>query len=368
MMKRVLVIMNTLSMGGAETFVMKVFRTLDKERVVFDFLINNKKNNFYEDEVAALGGKVFFGISKSKNPIKSFSFIKNTVNNQHYTTVFVVAVHPLGFLDLLAAKLGGANNIVVRSTTSKRGGLLSVLLAHCCRVFIRLLSDTMIAPSIEAGRWLFGNSAIKKGKVLLLKNGIDTGAFVFDKDKRQVLRESLHLSSKNILVGHIGRFSKVKNHKKILDTFSKLKEKEPNARLALVGDGEDKEWAIQYTESLGLSQFVFFLGLRTDIPDLLCAFDVMLFPSFYEGMPNTIIEAQAVDLPCVLSDTITKDVQVTGNVSFLSLNESDEAWAQKCLGVIKKQRVDRTKMISDSGYSIRNTVDTLTSLFCEGRP
>lgn len=362
MIKRVLVIMNTLSMGGAETFIMKVFRCLDKEKYVFDFLINTTNNNVYETEVVSLGSKVFHGIPKSKNPIKSFLTIRNIVKNEHYTSVFSVAVHPLGFIDLLAAKFGGAKTLTVRSTTSQTGGVISKVLATLSRPFMRNIAHNMIAPSIVAAKWLYGDTAVIKGSVHILNNGVDTSKFVFSEEKRESTRCLLGIANEQLLVGHIGRFCKVKNHKKVVDTFVKILEVKPSSVLVLVGDGDDKEQIVQYSKVRGIRDSILILGIRNDIPELLCAFDVMLFPSFYEGMPNTIIEAQAVDLPCVISDTITRDVNITNEVIYVSLDSSDEQWANKVVNSKKSKRHNNSALIDKAGFSIQNTVNTLVCM------
>lgn len=363
MPQRVLIISNTIDAGGAETFVMKVFRKLDRKKIVFDFLINKKDSNFYLDEIEKLGGKVYYGVPKSVSPIQSFKSIYDCIRNNRYKIIFCIAVHPIGFWDLFAAKLAGAKRLLVRSTNSNAGGIISCFLAFLFRPLLRSIADVMYAPSKEAGIWLFGYKAVINNKVQLVNNGVDTNQFVYSLTKRETTRRILGLSEDTFVVGHIGRFNRQKNHKKILDVFVAIKKLRSNAVLLLVGDGENKKSIQKYAVSIGIIDSIRFLGIRTDISDLLCSFDVMVFPSFYEGMPNTIIEAQATDLPCVISDTISKDVKITDRISFLPLKADDKIWAKYAIDSVVAERTNNSYIIAAMGYDITETALNLSKYF-----
>lgn len=324
MAKRVLVIINTIDAGGAETFVMKIFRCLYKD-IVFDFLINKKDSVFYLDEITSLGGKVYYGESKSRNPIKSFKCTYRTVKGK-YTNVFCIAVHPLGFWDLMAARMAGAKTCLTRSTNSNAGGKASRIIAWICRPLIRWMSDEMLAPSKEAGRWLFGKHAVEKGKVKIITNGIPVEQYRFDEKKRNNKRVELGISDDSFVIGHIGRFNSQKNHDKLLDVFSEFHKKNSSSVLLLIGEGELLQNIKNKVSSLKIEEAVRFLGIRKDIPELLMAMDCFVFPSFFEGMPNAVIEAQATGLPCVVSDSISKDVKQIEDLSFIGLYEPTEVW------------------------------------------
>lgn len=360
---RILIITNTIDAGGAETFLMKVFRTIDRSRFVFDFLINKKDSTFYLDEIHALGGQVYYGESKSRNPIRSFLCIKKLVKQNDYKTVFCIAVHPIGFIDLFAAKMGGANKLLIRSTNSNAGGSISNFLAELSRPFVRMLADAMFAPSKEAACWLFGQNAVENNKVVILNNGVDTSLFTFSESRRKDAREKLGVDNTTLVIGHIGRFNRQKNHTKLIDVFCSIKSMNRNSKLVLVGEGEQINDVKNYVFEKKLTQDVIFLGIRKEIPDLLCAFDVMVFPSFYEGMPNTIIEAQAADLPCVISDTISPDVVITDKVKQLSLATNDAMWAASAIESYTYQRKDSSLDIAKAGYSIQTTMSLLCNYF-----
>lgn len=363
MQKRILVISNTIDAGGAETFVMKVFRAMDRKKYVFDFLINKRDSDYYLKEIEELGGKVFYGVSKSKNPIKCFTTIKKIVRENNYKTILCIAVHPAGFIDLLAAKMGGAKIILTRSTNSHAGGLISPIIASLSRPFMRLFSTVKLSPSKEAAVWLFGKRTVKQGKVKLINNGVDISVFLYNEDIRKNLRKELGISEDCLAVGHIGRFNRQKNHFKIIGIFKEIITLKPESRLILVGEGDGRKDVEKLVEQYHLSESVLFLGIRKDVPALLSAFDVMVFPSLFEGMPNTIIEAQACDLPCVISDTISPDVKINADVIQMPLEVSDKEWATSVINIIKKQRGDTSNIINKAGYSIGGTTKILTDLF-----
>lgn len=355
-MVRVLILISSMDVGGAETFIMKVFRTIDRSRMMFDFLVSDHKKCFYDDEIKKLGGKIFYGEFKSRHPVKSFLKIYETVKSQHYRAVFRCSEHPMAFLDLLAAKLGGAKVLVIRSTnTSAGGGILSKMLAVLFRPLLNAIATIKIAPSTEAGEWLFGKQKMASGEVLLMHNGVEIDKFSFKPEIRDTLRKELSLDNK-FVVGHVGRFNIQKNHAFLLDIFAAIAERRPDAVLMLVGQGELEHEIRNKVSALGLSERVLFMGVRSDVNRLMMAMDVFVFPSLYEGMPNTVIEAQATGLPCVISDTITKEAAITELVVYKSLHESVETWVEQVLSMNKAQLREETKaLLVRAGYNISTT-------------
>lgn len=361
MPQRLLVIINTIDSGGAETFVMKLFRCLDREKYVFDFLINKPGSNFYEEEIKSLGGRIFRGVPKSQSPIKAFSFIRTTVKREGYKTVFIVANHPVGFEDALACRMGGAKKLLARSTVAECGGLKSRFLAALCRPLMRSLTTIYLAPSKEAGTWLFGKRTVENNKLVVLNNGIDTSQFQFSESSRHTVRTVLGIANE-FVVGHVGRLTYQKNHNKLLTIFNEIGKLRPDSVLMLVGEGNLKQDIERQAKELGISEKVFFLGIRKDVPQLLMAFDVFVFPSFYEGLPNTVVEAQATSLPCVISDTISKEVLITDYATMMSLDQTDKEWANEAIQMTAMPRKDMSTIIKNAGYSIKDTAQRFIEL------
>jgi glycosyltransferase involved in cell wall biosynthesis len=345
---------------------MKVFRNIDRNKIIFDFFVSDHKACYYDNEIKELGGRIFFGEFKSIHPVKSFTKIFSTVKKESYQVVFRCTEHPIAYLDLLAAKLGGAKVMMVRSTnTSAGGGVVSNILAAIFRPLLNSISTIKIAPSSEAGIWLFGKKQMDFGKVRLLNNGIELDKFIFNQEIRDLVRQEFSLEDK-FVVGHVGRFSAQKNHIFLLDIFSIVAKKRTDAVLMLVGQGELEDEIRRKIASLGLTSRVLFMGVRSDVNRLMMAMDLFVFPSRYEGMPNTVIEAQATGLSCIISDTITKEASITDHVKYISINEKAEYWAEAILSTPNLRNVAHLKeLFEEKGYNILNTSEFIAESVVE---
>lgn len=360
--QRILFIVNTMNVGGAETFVMKLFRKIDREKVIFDFLINELNEDYYITEIKSLGGRIYVGCSKSKNLMESLRIVFKVVRDNDYKTVFRLAEHPLSFLDLLSAKMGGAKKRIARSTNTKSSGRFSGAAAIVARPWMDMVANVKLAPSTEAAEWIFGKKAVHSKEVIILKNAVDLDTYKYTLEGRVAIRKEFHIENK-FVVGHIGRFNQQKNHIFLIRIFSEIVKQNENAVLFLVGKGElEKEIQIQINE-LGIQDHVIFLGVRSDVPDILSAMDVFIFPSLYEGMPNVVIEAQATGLPCVISDSITNEVKLSDLVKSCSLDDDIKIWSDIALGFEQRERAAYKEVIQKSGYSIDDTVRDLEQIF-----
>lgn len=363
--KRVLVLISTVDAGGAETFVMKVFREIRKEGWCFDFLINKADSEFYKKEILESGGKIYIGISKLKHPIKCFKFVRRIVSENKYNTVFCVSAHPAAVLDIIAAKKGGAKKAITRSANTNIDGKLNVIIAKLFRPLIDRLSDVKLAPSTEAGVWMFGNKCLRKAELQLINNGLDTDRYCFNPLTRRRIRDSLDLSTHDFAICHIGRFSYQKNHNLLIDIFKEIKSGWPEAKLFLAGNGELKEIIENKVKDYGLEDSVKFVGIRDDIPDFLMGMDMMIFPSFYEGLPNVVIEAQATGLKCIVSDRISKEVILTDLVMMFSIESSMSDIVmivrEHYLKTVKREIY--TKILKDKGYDIQDVAKKMIGWF-----
>lgn len=361
-MKRLLCIVGSLNQGGAETFLMKVLRNIDRNNYMLDFCVMRDEIGEYETEVKSLGGKIYHIVSKSEKPLKCFCEIKRIVRQNCYDTVIRVNEHSLSVIDLLAAKLGGAKKLVMRSSNADSGSKKQRILHNVFCFLPRMVPNVKIAPSIKAAEYTFGKRNVKKGKVYFLQNGLAVDDFTFDEEIRNSFRKELGLQEK-FIIGHVGRFQRQKNHKFLIEVFGEILKQKGNAHLVLVGgNGELLEETKAYVKKLGLTDEVIFLGNRSDVPKLLSAFDVLVFPSFFEGMPNVIIEAQAAGLPCLISNTITDEADITGLVKYFPLEKSAKDWADEALLQSKRfERKNYSKEFYDAGY----TIDAVTEKFIQ---
>lgn len=362
-MKRLLCILSSLDAGGAETFIMKIFRKLPRDYKI-DFIVS-ADNGFYENEVVALGGKIYRVPLRTKHPFLTFYKIYRVIKNNSYTSVLKLTDTPIALYDLMAAKIGGARLLCVRSCNAiNNESILKKFIFTILRPLLNLIADVKIAPSDLAAEYTFGKDAVAKGEVHFLNNGLDLDVYRFSQSGRDRVRKEFNIEGK-FVVGHIGRFSHQKNHNFLIDVFAEIRKKNSDAVLLLVGDGELKAKIQNKVNLLGLDDSVIFAGIRKDVPALLSAMDVFVFPSFYEGMPNTVIEAQATGLPCVISSSITNEVQLTKNVQFVSLSNKHEYWATLVNRNNYYDSRDRSKILSDlikNGYSIDNIVDKFINI------
>lgn len=352
-MKRLLCIVGGMNAGGAETFLMKMYRALDRDKYQMDFAV--AVDGIYDVEIKKLGGKIFKIMPKSQGFLRNFNDIRRIVSENHYVSVLRVSQNSLSAIELLAAKLGGARIRGYRSSNSSTvsGTAKEAFVHKVCMCMPKLFANVRFAPSTEAAEYMFGKGCIKKKQAFLLKNGLDLGIYHYSLDNRNKIRSELEIEDA-FVVGHIGRFNQQKNHDFLIDIFYEIKKEKENAILVLCGEGEKEGEIREKVENMGLGDSVKFLGIRADIPEILSAMDVFVFPSLYEGMPNTVIEAQALGLPCYISDRITREAKVTELVSFLPL-KNPGLWKKEIIE--KKYSGDRykyNKEMERCGYSIYN--------------
>lgn len=356
-MKRVLCILSGMNVGGAETFLMKIYRNLDRSKYQMDFCVNIFEEGFYDKEIISMGGKIFHIPSKSDN-IKEFKRqLSDIIRIEEYCSVLRVTSNTMGFMDLKIAKKAGANICIARSSNSNDPAGVKAKIAHTLGRFLySKYVDVKIAPSDLAAKYTFGKKAYKNGEVKILHNALDLNIYKFDRTARESIRKEFEILDSEVLCGHIGRFSEQKNHGYLIDIFYTLYKNNPNYKLLLVGKGELEESIWQKCNDLGLTKNVIFAGVRSDIPAILSAMDIFVFPSLYEGMPNTVVEAQAVGLPCIISNTITKEADISEKISYMSIDVEPTVWA-KNIEEISLERYNAYEKFLSKHYDISGTVN-----------
>ena len=362
-MKRLLCIISSMNAGGAETFLMKIYRAMDQSRYQMDFCINRDEHCFYEAEIGQLGGKIFRIPPKSQSVKRFRTKLKTIVRDNHYRYVLRITSNAMGFMDLKIAKRAGAKVCAARSSNSSDGGGLRAAVAHRLGKWLYgKYVDVKIAPSDLAARYTFGKRAYRDGKVTILHNAIDPNQYQYTSEGRTLIRTEYGIPDTAVVMGHIGRFMPQKNHLFLLDVFSGFHQRHPESRLLLIGGGELESSIRARVNVLGLTDAVLFAGVRSDIPQLLSAMDVFVFPSLYEGMPNTVIEAQANGLPCLIADTITKEADITGLVRYLPLERTAEEWAEAAEAQMALGRRDTRQALINAKYDIHEVVKEFISL------
>lgn len=361
-MKRLLCIISSLDAGGAETFLMKVYRNIDRTKYQMDFCINVKGHCFYEDEILRMGGLVHRIPSKSENLKEFKSKLARVVRDNSYDYILRITSNAMGFMDLKIAKEAGARVCCVRSSNASDGDSFKSMICHRLgQLLYSKYIDVKLAPSDLAAKYTFGEKSYKRGNVNILHNGVDLNVFHYYPEQREAVRKELAVDDNTRLIGHIGRFDEQKNHTFLLEIFHKIHSEDPNVRLLLVGKGKLEESIREQACNLGIAEKIIFTGVRSDIPYLLSAMDVFVLPSLYEGMPNTVIEAQAAGLPCVISDTITREADITGLVSYLPLDDSN-VWAKFLLHQVFRKNIDTHSLFVEQGYDIESVSRQFTHI------
>ncbi len=348
-MKRLLCIVGSMDAGGAETFLMKVYRALDKKKYQMDFCVAKKEKNFYEDEINEMGGKIFRITPKSRNVIKNFNDIKKIVKENKYKSVIRVSQHSLSSLELLAAKFGGAKKLIFRSSNSNSGGgKINILIHYLFRPLLNVIVTDKIAPSYEAGKFMFGGANFK-----IINNGLNLDEYAFSVSNREAYRKEFGVKDNSCtIIGHVGRFNFQKNHKFLIDIFSEYHSLNENSELWLFGKGELENEIKKYTKYKKIEDSVKFYGIRNDICKIYSAMDCYIFPSLFEGMPNTIIEAQTSGLPCLVSNKVTKACKIISSTNFLDIEDKAINWAQSIKENDIKERKNSFLLIKENKYDI----------------
>lgn len=359
---RVLQVVTIMNRGGLETMLMNYYRKLDKSKIQFDFMTNRSERGHYDDEIEAFGGKIYrLSPIKPGNYNKYFKELDNFFNeHKEYKVVHSHINENSGFV-LKAAKKAGIECRIAHSHLSD----LKLDYKYPFRVYARRnlkgnVSD-YFACSKRAGEWLFGKDISNSGKVTVLNNAVDTEKFRFNEEVRNNIRRKLDIEGKKV-IGHVGRFNPQKNHEFLIDVFNEIYKKDKDIVLLLVGDGYLKEKIEEKVNKLGLDKSVEFLGVREDIPELMQAMDLFLFPSQFEGLAVVMVEAQAAGLKVITSTGVTKESDITNNVEFIDLSKGAEYWADIVLNSDFKKKDDINLMIK-KGYDSTNNVKWLSDFY-----
>lgn len=330
----------SLHFGGSQAFVMNIYRNIDRSKVQFDFIVTPEEKEGFYDEIKNLGGMIFTCPRyKGANHIEYCKWWNNFFTEHPEYNVIHGHVRSTACIYLKIANEHGLITIAHSHSTSNGSGL-SAIAKGIMQLPIRKQADFLFACSDKAGKWLFGEKAITKKNYYMIPNGVDLKRFEFDVNKRSQMRKILGIKEDMMILGHIGRLSTPKNHKFLLDVFNQYHKINSNSKLLLVGDGELFESIKQHINQLDISNAVIMTGSKQNTEDYYQIMDIFLFPSLWEGLPVSVVEAQANGLQCLISDVITHDVDLTNLVQYLPLDEA--LWLAAIDEAHKKNRVRLT--------------------------
>lgn len=352
----------TSNYGGVESFIMELYRNIDRTKIQFDFLTAHDGKIAFEDEIKALGGNIYrVTYRKKENLIKHYTalyqFFKNhpEIDAVHMNCCFLNYILPLK----MAKKFGIKTRIFHAHNSANMYGenFISKIIAKYNRWKITKIPTNRLACSKEAGDYMFGQNSFQ-----VIENGIDTEKFKYDETKRNKIVKELKIEGKKV-IGFCGRLQEQKNPMFVLKVFHELYQKEKNVCLLVVGDGNLKENMLKYIQENDLENAVYFLGLRKDIDQIYNAMDVFFLPSKFEGLGIVLLEAQANGLTCVTSQGIPDEVCITDLVKRLDLEAPIEIWVNELLRSLKRKPDQKYHTMVRDKYGIHVTVNKMEEIY-----
>ncbi len=358
-MIRILQVVTHMNRGGLETMLMNYYRQMDPAAMQFDFLTHREYDGDYGEEIQRMGGIIYH--LPALNPFSARYHKALNAFFEEHSEYKVIHVHQdcMSAVILKAAKQHGVAVRIAHSHNSYQDKDLKLLIKRFYRRFIPKYATDLMACGKESGDWMFAGAPFS-----ILHNAIDAQAFTADACKRAMQREKWSIQPEELLVGHVGSFILQKNHQFLLNVFTEI-QKEIPAKLMIVGEGELRAEIEKRISELGLEKKVVLTGLRSDVADLLQAMDVFVFPSLYEGLPVTLVEAQASGLPCLISDKVPIECKMTEAVQQIPLAAAPEIWAKKAIEAAKLPRKDTYEEIKAAGYDIVENAKKLRKMYEE---
>ena len=340
--------------GGVEATVMNYYRHIDRSQVQFDFVVQTDSTAVPEDEIKSLGGRVFY-VPSYRNPVEYVNACRKLFDQIHPCIVHS-HMNAISVFTLMAAQQAGVPIRIAHShSTANPNEKAKTLIKNMLRPFSKVHPTELAACSEHAARWLFGDQVVDSGRVHIVHNAIDVDRFTFNPESRSRKRRELGVDDSQLVVGQVGRICFQKNQTFTINAFSELLKKRPDAVLVFIGSGDDSDLRAQLHD-LGIEHNVRLMGIRDDVAEFYSAFDVLAFPSMYEGLGMASIEAQTADLPVVSSPALPEEaILIPELVQRITLDDGAHAWASalsKCTSTISS-RSSRKREITACGYEIR---------------
>lgn len=362
-MDRILIFGMTENPGGVESFLLNYYRHIQKENIQFDFLCNTAQPVAYEDELLTMGARSFHISPRNRHPLR-FRRELNRLFREHgqeWAGIWV-NVCSLANIDYLkeARKAGIGRRIIHSHSSANMDGFLRGILHKVNRRRIGYYATDFWACSEEATCWFYPEKLMNR--VLIIHNAIDTVKMRFDAVERDCIRKQYGWENKQV-IGHIGRLHYEKNQTFLIELFEQYHTDHPDSVLVLIGQGEDESELKRITESKGLSDSIRFMGARTDIDAWLSSFDLFVFPSLFEGLSVSLLEAQANGIPILASEgLLPTELKVNSNFVTMKLDSGVDCWSCEADRLIRRGRVsdaDAGERLASAGYDINREAGKL---------
>lgn len=335
---RVAQVMGYMNGGGVESVVMNYYRHIDRDKVQFDFIVCEGSTLIPREEIESLGGRIFM-VPDYKKMSQYVAALISIFKRENWKIVHS-HMNSLSVFPLYAAKKAGIQVRIAHShSTSGKGEPVKNALKAVLKTQANRYPTSRFACGELAGRWLFGDGSDFE----VIYNAVDLARFAFDADVRSAVRTELGVDNHEFVIGHVGRFMPQKNQGFLIDAFAEMLHSKPYSVLVLVGVGDGKSIAERRAAELEISDRVMFLGQQPEVNRLYQAFDAFALPSQYEGLCLVGIEAQAAGLPCLLSDAVTREVDLTGTCGFLPIGDPS-VWARSLCSVRPRSDCERSSV------------------------
>lgn len=356
---RILQIVPNMQAGGLESYIMNLYRNIDRNKIQFDFLVHYKERKHFDDEIESLGGKIYrFSLRDDNNLFKYKRELNDFFKNHKEYRVIHCHMASVGAIIFKIAKKHGVEVRIQHShnsTTDKtlKGRVKAIMIRGC-----KKYSTLNLACSNDAGKYLFKNRPYK-----VVPNAIDMNNFKYDEDKRIELRRQFDIDDDCFVLGNVGRFNVQKNHLFLLEVF-KIFKNSNKAKLLLIGSGEKEKEIRNYINDNGLNKDVIILQNRKDVNELYNMMDCFILPSLFEGLPLVAIEEQVNGLKGYYSSNITKDVDISNNVEFVDIDDA-EKFANSIKLQFRKDRDLAYHKLKDSEYNTRISSTKMQTLYLD---
>lgn len=344
---------------GILSCIVEYMTAIDKSGMDIQVLATNNPEKSVVEKVENSGCRVVSIPYRKNNIVKYFFALYRYILKEKIDVVHVHGSSAIMSIELVAAWLAGCKVRIAHShnTTCENQKADKIL-----RPVFNRNYTTAFACGQDAGRWMFG-----KRKFTIIPNGRNLKKYEYDSKKRIEYRNKLGIPSDTLVIGHVGRFNRQKNHEYLVHVFGEVYKKKRNSYLVLIGTGEKVGEIKNLVKELELENNVIFTGVIENVSDYLSAFDIMLLPSLYEGLPLVVIEWQIAGLPCIVSDTVTKECAITSLVKFESIKKEPEVWANEVVNLILQDRNDGKEVIFNeiktAGYDIESGAEKLKKLY-----
>lgn len=358
----------TANYGGIEVYLVNMLKNINKDNFKIDYVIIGEKSPLEED-IKDNGGKIYYIPKKEDDLFGNISTLNSLFKklSKEYDCIYFNSGALFYGIPYILARIHKFKKIIVHAHNGKDPNrkFYENILHYINRCIVNHISDYKFSCSDIATKWIFGKKYINNG-VHIINNAIDCSKYDYDYKIREKICKQLGIDKNCTIIGNVGRLDKQKNQEFLIEVFYKIINKQKDSILLIIGDGNLKEELMDKAKKMNIDNKIKFLGVRNDISDLLNAMDAFVLPSLFEGFPITLVEAQVSGIPCFVSDTVTKEVNKTGLIKYVSLQESPEDWADIILSTIPNiERKSHYLDMCEFGYDQKSNIKKIENILLD---